>query len=82
MAEILLSTCNARYAHASFGLRYLLANMGDLASRTAILEFDIARSTLEVAEAILARKPRILGLGGPSQTDRPEAHHPSRRPRG
>ncbi len=63
MAEILLSTCNARYAHASFGLRYLLANMGDLTSRTAILEFDIARSTLEVAEAILARKPRILGLG-------------------
>jgi hypothetical protein len=25
---ILLSTLNARYAHASLGLRYLLANMG------------------------------------------------------
>ncbi len=63
MPDILLATCNARYTHASFGLRYLLANMGELSSRTAILEFDIARSTLEVAEAILAQNPRILGLG-------------------
>ena len=37
--------------------------MGDLKDRTAILEFDINRSTMEVAEAILAQKPRILGLG-------------------
>lgn len=63
MAEILLSTRNARYSHSSFGLRYLFANMGDLKDRTAILEFDINRSTMEVAEAILAQKPRILGLG-------------------
>ena len=27
---ILLSTLNARYTHASLGLRYLQANMGDL----------------------------------------------------
>jgi hypothetical protein len=28
--DILLTTLNARYAHASFGLRYLLANLGEL----------------------------------------------------
>ena len=32
---ILLSTLNARYAHASLGLRYLLANMGELRERDA-----------------------------------------------
>ncbi len=63
MAEILLSTCNARYTHASFGLRYLFANMGDLSGRTQILEFDLSRPALDMAEAILADKPRILGLG-------------------
>jgi len=63
MPDILLSTRNARYTHTSFGLRYLLANMGDLKSRTSIAEFDLSTSTLEVAESILAHKPRILGLG-------------------
>jgi len=63
MTEILLSTLNARYAHAAFGLRYLLANMGDLRSRAAIAEFDISQRPIDVAEAILARQPRLLGLG-------------------
>lgn len=63
MAEILLATANARYSHASFGLRYLLANMGDLAPRTAILEFEISKSPHEIVEAIVAQGPRILGLG-------------------
>jgi radical SAM superfamily enzyme YgiQ (UPF0313 family) len=63
MADILLSTLNARYAHASFGLRYLLANLGDLQPRAEIIEFDISQRPIDIAERILARRPRILGLG-------------------
>ena len=63
MPDILLSTLNAKFAHAAFGLRYLLANLGDLRERAAIAEFDISQRPIDVAEAILARQPRILGLG-------------------
>jgi radical SAM superfamily enzyme YgiQ (UPF0313 family) len=63
MADILLSTLNARYAHAAFGLRYLLANLGVLRERAAIAEFDISQRPIDVAESILARQSRILGLG-------------------
>jgi radical SAM superfamily enzyme YgiQ (UPF0313 family) len=63
MPEILLSTLNAKYIHSAFGLRYLLANMGDLSGRTAIQEFDINQRPLDIAEAVLAAKPVILGLG-------------------
>jgi radical SAM superfamily enzyme YgiQ (UPF0313 family) len=63
MPDILLSTLNARYAHAAFGLRYLLANLGDLRDRAAIAEFDISQRPIDIAEQILARRPRILGLG-------------------
>ncbi|KAB2664753.1 MAG: DUF4080 domain-containing protein [Verrucomicrobia bacterium] len=63
MPEILLSTLNARYVHAAFGLRYLLANLGELRSRAAIREFDINQRPVDVAEAILAENPSILGLG-------------------
>ena len=35
---IVLSTLNARYSHTSLGLRYLLANMGELQSQTQIQE--------------------------------------------
>lgn len=63
MTDILLSTLNARYAHAAFGLRYLLANLGDLQSRAAIAEFDISQRPIDIAEKILSRDPKILGLG-------------------
>jgi radical SAM superfamily enzyme YgiQ (UPF0313 family) len=63
MADIVLATLNAKYIHAAFGLRYLLANLGELRPRAALLEFDINQRPLEIAEAILARSPRILGLG-------------------
>ena len=62
-ADILLATLNARYLHAAFGLRYLQANLGELRPRSALVEFDINQPVLEIAEAILARAPRILGLG-------------------
>src|SRR5580704_16343271 len=63
MADILLSTLNARFTHAAFGLRYLLANLGELQSRAAIAEFDISQRPIDIAESILAQAPRILGLG-------------------
>jgi radical SAM superfamily enzyme YgiQ (UPF0313 family) len=63
MPDVILSTLNAKYIHASFGLRYLLANLGDLQSRTSLLEFDINQRPLDIAEVLLAQNPRILGLG-------------------
>ena len=60
---ILLSTLNARYTHASLGLRYLLANMGPLQAQTRIHEFVIGAKTSDLGERILAHQPRILGLG-------------------
>ena len=63
MADIVLATFNARYEHCSFGLRCLLANLGELAPRARLLEFSLDLRTPEAAEAILALNPRILGLG-------------------
>jgi hypothetical protein len=55
---ILLTTLNARYAHASLGLRYLLANMGELQEQTKIHEFVIGARSTDVVEKILAyRQP-------------------------
>ena len=61
--EIVLTTLNARYIHAAFGLRYLMANLGDLQPRAVLAEFDINQRPIEIAEAILACEPRIVGLG-------------------
>ncbi len=63
MADIVLTTLNARYIHAAFGLRYLLANLGELQSRACLVEFDIHQRPLDVVEALLAREPKIVGLG-------------------
>jgi hypothetical protein len=63
MPTILLSTLNARYFHSALGLRYLLANMGDLQSDTAIREFIINQRLLDIAESLLAEQPRIIGFG-------------------
>lgn len=60
---ILLTTLNARYIHAAFGLRYLQANMGELREQCEILEFDINQRPLEIVERLLAREPRIIGIG-------------------
>jgi len=64
MPDILLATLNAKYPHAAFGLRYLLANLPPaLASRAAMLEFDISQRPLDIVERILAAAPKIVGLG-------------------
>ena len=63
MPEIVLSTLNAKYIHAAFGLRYLLANLGELRERAVIAEYDINQRPLDIAEKLLAQNPKILGLG-------------------
>jgi len=63
MPDIVLSTLNAKYIHAAFGLRYLFANLGELQSRAVIAEFDINQRPLDIAEAMLSRNPCIIGLG-------------------
>lgn len=63
MPDIVLTTLNARYAHAAFGLRYLMANLGPLQDRAAIVEFDINQRPIDVLEVILARDPKIVGVG-------------------
>src|SRR5262245_3529564 len=63
MPDILLTTLNAKYSHAAFGLRYLLANLGPLRSRAALVEFDINQRPVDIVEALLARDPKIIGFG-------------------
>lgn len=63
MTEIVLSTLNAKYIHAAFGLRYLMANLGALRSRARIVEFDINQRPIDIVERILANQPKIVGLG-------------------
>lgn len=60
---ILLTTLNARYTHASLGLRYLLANMGPWQAQTRLQEFVIGTKTTEIVERILTNRPRIIGFG-------------------
>jgi hypothetical protein len=57
-ARIVLSTLNAKYIHASLGLRYLQANMGQHGSAalqdcTVLREFTIHRPAQEVVDALL-----------------------------
>lgn len=62
-SDIILATLNAKYIHTAFGLRYLLANMGELRARTSLLEFTIQQSPRDIVESILSHKPKIVGLG-------------------
>lgn len=63
MPSIVLSTLNARFAHASMGLRCLRANLGALRDDSEIREFVIGQKTEEIVEKLLAGAPRIVGLG-------------------
>lgn len=67
-AAIVLCTLNAKYIHASLGLRYLLANMErhggpGLRARTALREYTIARAPQAIVEDLLALNPAIVGFG-------------------
>jgi radical SAM superfamily enzyme YgiQ (UPF0313 family) len=63
MSEIVLATINARYIHASFGLRYLFANLGELKGSAVICEFENAQPAKEIVEALLRHSPKIIGFG-------------------
>lgn len=63
MPAVVLATINARYAHAALGLRYLAANMGELAHETRIMEFVLGQRPADIVERILALAPRIVGFG-------------------
>lgn len=63
MSKIVLSTLNSTYQHASFGLRYLFANMGGLQQNTQILEFTISQNPRDIVEKILNLNPQIVGFG-------------------
>lgn len=64
MADVVLTTLNARYAHAAFGLRYLLANLpAALRDRAEIVEFEVGQRPVDVLEEILARRPKVVGVG-------------------
>jgi radical SAM superfamily enzyme YgiQ (UPF0313 family) len=63
MSDILLATLNARYSHASLGLRCLLANMGELRAHAELREYTTKRAPLEIVEDLLSRKPRLIGFG-------------------
>ena len=60
---IILATLNARYIHASLGLRYLFANLAELQTQTELIEFTIKTPTQKIIDQILARNPRIVGFG-------------------
>lgn len=61
--DILLTTLNSSYSHASFGLRYLKANLGELQHRAHISEYTIQKHPMDIAENILILNPRIVGFG-------------------
>src|SRR5437588_11652631 len=60
---IVLTTLNALYEHASFGLRYLLANMGELRAQTALVELEISTPRQDALARILEHEPAVVGFG-------------------
>ncbi len=72
---IVLSTLNAKYIHASLGLRYLMANMArhggaNLAAQTVLLEFTLAKPLPDMVSQLLktlgdpqAGQVQIIGFG-------------------
>lgn len=63
MSDIVLAAVNAKYIHASFGLRCLFANLGPLQHAACMMEFDINQRPADIAEALVKANPKILGLG-------------------
>ena len=63
MADIVLTTLNAKFIHAAFGLRCLQANLGELKPRASLAEFDINQRPLDIAEVLLAHNPQVIGFG-------------------
>ncbi len=60
---IVLLALNARWTHTSFGIRCLIANLGELQPRARLLELSTNEQALEVVEQILACDPALVGIG-------------------
>ena len=60
---IILSTLNAKYIHASLGLRYLFANLEELQSNAKICEYTINSRPIDIVEKLLEQSPTIIGFG-------------------
>jgi radical SAM superfamily enzyme YgiQ (UPF0313 family) len=63
MPDIILSTLNAKYIHASLGLRYLYANLKTLKESSEVKEFTIQNRAIDIVEKLLEKKPKIIGFG-------------------
>ena len=61
--DIVIVAINARYAHASLGLRYLIANLGDMRCRSCCREFSINDTPDVIVQSILESDPAIVALG-------------------
>lgn len=60
---IILSTLNAKYIHASLGLRYLYANLQELQSQAKICEYTINTRSIDIVEKLLEQSPKVIGFG-------------------
>ena len=63
MPGIVLTTINARYIHASLGLRWLYANLCELRTQACIQEYSLSDQVVDMAEKILENGPAIVGIG-------------------
>ena len=63
MQSITLCTINARYIHASLGLRYLYANMGELQDQTKLQEFTLEQRAEDIVELLIRPDVSIIGFG-------------------
>ena len=62
--NILISTLNARFSHASLACRYLYANMEpEVQSQAEICEFTIQQDTEEILTTVYEKQPKIMLLG-------------------
>lgn len=61
--KILLATINARYSHASLGLRYIRANLAELKNHSQIIEFTLEDRPNDIVEKLLINSPTIIGFG-------------------
>lgn len=61
--DIVLATLNAKYIHASLGLRCLRANLGRWREHSKLVELTIQERPVDVVERLLAERPRVIGLG-------------------
>jgi radical SAM superfamily enzyme YgiQ (UPF0313 family) len=62
MADIVLSTINAKWIHPSLALRLLKANLGEYESRCKIVELALRQSLGEKLAILAGIRPKILGF--------------------